>query len=219
MADYPSQNNTNTAPYYQPLTNDCNNSNNSTPYSKNNENQNPLQIQENQQNISKDKGNNTYTTPKDSCYYFCECIIYGLIFLGFIVSLTLFFIEFHPSCLGALFLSLIGFFIGLILPPNSYSINIDTYLGIITITVRKFFSCFNKKKKIRIIDIQQVIVESYFPYDESLGRSRVAFKLLDGKEVKGLEIDDESKKEGRNAFLMLRNNLPQNIPFGGNLAY
>ena len=62
-------------------------------------------------------------------------------------------------------------------------------------------------------------MESYFPYDESLGRSRVTFKLLDGKEVKGLEIDDESKKEGRNAFLMLRNNLPQNIPFGGNLAY
>ena len=45
------------------------------------------------------------------------------------------------------------------------------------------------------------------------------FKLVDEKAVKRFDMMDDKKKEGRNAFLILRSIIPQNIVFGGNLTY
>ena len=217
MADFPNQNNTNTTPYYQqPLTSDFNVSNNSTPYSNNNQNQ--LQIKENQQNSSKD--NNTYTSPFDAFQGCCQSCVYSISIFFFVISLTEFFITFNFAFLVGILPSLVFPISTALIFQGVYSIRIEPLLGTITLTRKKFFfSCFNKKKIIQINEIQQVIVENYIPEDLLYGNSRVIFKLVDGKEVKGLDIYDKDKKEGRNVFFMIKNNLPQSIPFGGNLAY
>ena len=100
-------------------------------------------------------------------------------------------------------------------------INVEPYFVIITIKDPKLFCCFNKKRKIQINQLQQVIIESYVSHsgEHDWNYSKIIFKLVDGKEVKGFDIMDETKKEGRNAFLILRSIIPQNIVFGGNLTY
>ena len=56
-------------------------------------------------------------------------------------------------------------------------------------------------------------------YEYDSNYSRIIFKLVDGKEVKGFDILDDNSKEGRNAYAILKSGVPQNIAFGGNLAY
>ena len=116
------------------------------------------------------------------------------------------------------FIALIGFILGV--TTLETSINVDLYLGIIAITDTKFFCCFNRHKKVQINELKQIILESYASHKKHNPHySKLIFKLVDGKEVKGFDILDENKREGRNAFEILRNVFPKNIPFEGNLTY
>ena len=222
MTDYTTQNNTNSAPLIPPLTSDYNTPNSQTPFSQNNANQNQSSIKVNQQQPYAGNGISvTYRTP-------CKCVIYIIIchslFL-IILGTTIFIIMFSQNVniliyLFPLIITLIGLLMG-ICNTLGTSINVEPYFGIITITDKKLFCCFNRKRKVQINQIQQIIVESYVSrgdeYDYNY--SKLMFKLVDGKEVKGFDMFDDDKKEGRNAFVILRSGVPQNIPFGGNLAH
>ena len=201
---------------------DYNTQNNQTPYSKNNSNQSNSTNQVNQKQPYSGRGNGinvTYRTP-------CRCWIYVMIchcFFLIIFGTTIFFIMMSQKisiwiCLIPHTFTLIGLLIG-IFGTYGTSINVDPYFGIITITDRKLFCC--RKRKVQINELQQIIVENYvfhgYEYDSNY--SRIIFKLVDGKEVKGFDILDDNSKEGRNAYAILKSGVPQNIAFGGNLAY
>ena len=74
--------------------------------------------------------------------------------------------------------------------------------------------CFSRKEVILISDLQQVIVE----HDaDEFDTFSVSFKLVDGRKVYG-GYDSNIGGQGKRVYKMIRNVLPQNIVFGGNLA-
>ena len=104
-----------------------------------------------------------------------------------------------------------------------YSINIDSSLRIITIRKVKLFFCFSTKKVIEINHIKQVIVQTDYSTNcfikgEHYNAFDVIFKLVDGNEVIGCTKIINKNGEGRKAFNIIRNALP-NIGFGGDLTY
>ena len=151
MIDYTTRNNANPAPLFPLLTSDYNTPNNQTPFSQNNANQNQSSIQDSGNEISV-----TYRTP-------CECVVYIII----CNSLFLMFSQNEDIliCLIPLVITLIGLLMGIYITLET-SINVEPYFGIITIKDKKLFCCFNRKRKVQINELQQIIVESYVSYGE-----------------------------------------------------
>ena len=213
MTDFPPPNKPNAAQYYQPITNDYNTPlNNAYPQNNLNIYQPPIQVN---QPYNSSGANAIYRSPLD-------CIICVFVVLFFIMGTgaailtvyegissgdtNLLFIALFP-----LLFTLISCIMGSLM--NVYfSINIQATFGTIIISKKKMCCCFNKKEILQINDVQQVIVQTDSTFE-------IIFKLRDGREVKGLSGVTNINGEGRKAFVIIRNALPQNIAFGGNLAY
>ena len=68
-------------------------------------------------------------------------------------------------------------------------------------------------------DIRLLIVDSFMKSgeEEDFPYFKIKFILKNGKELE-VYSGPNNKEEGRIAFQTLKNNLPENMPFGGNLA-
>ena len=204
MADFQNQSET---PYYEILT-----------PGKTETQKNPIIYQSsnevNQQTYN--YGNNAiYRSPCDFKY----CTLFIFIFFSFFVS-TIVMISvgiFEDSLkfkLLSFFPLIILTFVFIVGCTNNIFvvINISPSLGTIVITKRRLWCCFAKKEIVQINDVQEVIVHTQ---NYSVN---VIFKLSNGREVYGLsKIYDEN--EGRKAYKIIKNALPERISFSGNLAY
>ena len=105
-----------------------------------------------------------------------------------------------------------------------FSIDIENSFGTIIIKKVKLFFCFSKKEILQVNDLQQVVVQTDYSTTYEINgvhydAFEIIFKLNDGREVKGCSGVIDKNGEGRKAFNIVRSALPQNIAFGGNLAY
>ena len=96
----------------------------------------------------------------------------------------------------------------------STKIHIDNSVGIITITKRKFFCCFNESVKIQINKIEQAFIKE-IQLDEVDNKYEIFFKLLNGNEIPVCEY--ESKTGSYYDFNRIKSALPQNIIFNSNI--
>ena len=204
---------TNEPQYYQPL----------SPTNYGNQNQPPIQVD---QNYSPG-GNVNYRTP-------CNCIVCTIVVIFFTVGILASAFMIFNGALSADtkmiffgFIPLIFTIIATILGSCIslyWKISILSTLGIIRIEQKKICSYFSKIKTIQINDLQQVIVQtddstSYEICGVHYNAFEVIFKLANQRQVKGCTGVIDKNGEGRKAFTVIRNGLPQRIVFGGNLAY
>ena len=104
------------------------------------------------------------------------------------------------------------------------SITVDHYLQTVVIQSKRMCFCFSKTNIIQIGEIQQVIVQidhttSYNINGVYYNAFEIIFKLVNGREVRGCSGVINKNNEGARAASILRNGLPSNIPFGGELCY
>ena len=211
MSDYPPPNN---GPYYQPLYGPTSNQPPDYPPIQN---QAPIQVN---QPYNSSGTNASYRTP-------CNCIIGTLVVVFFITGFGAFVMMILIGELLFSFIPLIFVIVATIIGSVCglcYSIDVETAFGTITIYKKKMFFCFNKKEIIQVNSLQQVIVQTDYSTNYEINgvhynAFEIIFKLNDGKEVKGFSGVIDKNGEGRRAFVLIRNALPQNIAFGGNLAY
>ena len=207
--------------YYQPLTNDYNNyAYKASPYITSiNSNQSQLPPIQVNQEFNADGTKIIYKTPCNAgIFMMIFCNIYIILFGG-----TISFMMFYQKvtiyyCFIPLIFPLLGFSV-LIFSTIRTSINYDQYFGTIIIRKKKFLFCFNRKKQIQLNDIDQIIVDSYMESGEDNYHPyfSIKFKLKNGKEIEACH-ESNDHGEGRGVFVALKNALPQNTPFGGNLA-
>ena len=205
--------------YFQPLTNDYNESlNKKAPSSNNYSNQNLPPIQVNQQ-FSADGTIIIYKTPCNAgIFMMIFCYIYIILF-GSVISFMMFYKKVTIYfCFIPLIFPLLGFS-GLMFATIATYINYDKYFGTIIIKKKKSLFCFNRKKQIQLNDIEQIIVESYMESgeDNDFPYFRIKFKLKNGNEIEACHESNDNG-EGKRVFMALKNTLPQNTPFGGNLV-
>ena len=104
-----------------------------------------------------------------------------------------------------------------------YSLNINTYLGIIKVKTIKLYCCFNKTKTIIINEIQKVLIQKdnsvrYEINGRDVDAIEVVFVLHNESEIKGCSGLINSNNECYKIYNFLSNSLPQNIPIEGNLV-
>ena len=122
-----------------------------------------------------------------------------------------------------LFFLLIGIFIG---SRSSIltSITVDYNLGVIIFKTKKICFCFSISNIIEIKQINKVIIKNDFKTTIKTGRRSlhfafgIFFKLTDGTKVEGCSGLIDKNHEGKKVFRFLKNTLPKNIIFTGNLA-
>ena len=221
MTYFPPQNN---GPYYKPLYDS--NSNQSPNYpSQNTPNQYQPPIQVNQ----------PYNTPRTNTYYrtpinFILLLMFIALFITGIGVTAQIFSEMSPDDTQYIYFNFFPliFTLAAIIMGSIFSlyhaINIETSFGTIIIKKVKICCCFNKKTVIQINELQQIIIQTDYSTRYSINGAHyfgfeIIFKLVDGREIKGLSGVIDKNNEGRKVFSMLRNAVPQNIAFGGNLAY
>ena len=195
-----------------PLTNDDHTPNKEDQSPKTNDDQNQSPVQVNQPCTDNGINNNTYKTPTESVIISTSIF---LILIGF--SYTLFMALFELPIAPIIFTNIITVF-GILMGCSVIftSIKVDPYFGTITIMNKRFLLfCCNIKQKLQIDRLQLVNIERD-PKKKTL--IRITFKLIDEKEIK-VEINDRNGEESKKIFLFLRNNLPQNIAFSGELTY
>ena len=216
MTDFPPPTN---GPYAQPLYGPT--SSNYPPQNPPTQYQPPIQV--NQSSVS----NAHYRTP-------CNCIVGFICVVFFIVGIaaSAFMISTGISSgdsqqilfgLLPLIFTLVAFILGSCISLY-FSIDIENSFGTISIKKTKLFFCFSKKEIIEVNNLQQVIVQTDYSTNYEINgvhynAFEIIFKLNDGREVKGCSGVIDKNGEGRRAFVVMRNALPQNIAFGGNLAY
>ena len=207
-----------TDPYYQPLTAGVSYQPNTPP-----QYQQPIQV-----NQPVSMGSNaTYKTP-------CNCIVGFFVVTFFTVGVAVFAFMFasgissrQTSTILFSFIPLIFTAVAIILGSciSLYSIiNISATLGTIIINNKKMCFCCSKQQILQINNLQQVIVQTDYSTNYEINgvhynAFEVIFKLSDGSEIKGFSGVIDKNGEGRRAFQVIRNALPQRIGFGGNLAY
>jgi hypothetical protein len=183
--------------------------------------QNPPSIQVNQSNNH--SGNNViYKTPCKGIV----CLLVSLLFIlwvGMEILFTSFLIGASNAADGIYipFIPLIFLIISIIIGSCCnlyYSFNIDINSGVIYIDIKKMCCCLNKKKIVLIKDIRTIIVQvdmkaSYKVNGIIHKFFEIIFVLNDGKIVEGCSGVADINGEGKKAFSILRDNLPQNINF------
>jgi len=220
----------NAAPSYQPTTSDGIPYQQATtggiPYQQNTpaQYQPPIEVYQPVNSYGSDV---TYRTP-------CNCIVGFIVVIFFIVGVGVFsFMIVNGISTGQTqtilmaFIPLIFSVVATILGSciSLYVIiNISATSGLIIINKKKMCFCFSKQEVVQINDLQQVIVQTdYTTHYEINGvhydAFEVIFRLSDGREVKGCSGIIDKNGEGRRAFQIIRNALPQRIVFGGNLAF
>ena len=191
--------------------------------------QSPLIINQgyNSTNMPGSGSNVTYTTP-------CNCAVGGVITLFFIVGTSMFIImivyaisnqdgKLALVSLFPLFISILAIVLGS--KKNlCYSIIVDHYLQTVVIKSKRMCFCFSKYNTIQIGEIQQVIVQIDHTTSYQINRVyynafEIIFKLVNGREVRGCSGVINKNNEGARAASILRNALPPNITFGGDLCY
>jgi len=225
MTDFPPPNNPNAAPYYQPITNDYNTPlNNEYPQNNPNMYQPPIQVN---QPYNSSGANAIYRSPLNCII----CVIVTMFFImGTGIAVLMVYLGISSGDTNLLFIALFPLLFTLIscimgsLMSVYFSINIQATFGTIIISKKKMCCCFSKKEILQINDVQQVIVQTDYSTTYQINgvpysAFEIIFKLRDGREVKGLSGVIDKNGEGRKAFVIIRNALPQNIAFGGNLAY
>ena len=175
----------------------------------------------------KKKSNATYKTPCDYSNGFMVTIffIFGVGFFSFMIAIGISNVQSQAILMA--FIPLIFVVVATILGSciSLYVIiNISSTSGLIIINKKKMCFCFNKQECVQINDLQQVIVQTdtttrYKECGERYYSFEVIFRLSDGREVKGCSGIIDKDGEGRRAFQIIRNALPQRIVFDGNLAY
>ena len=98
----------------------------------------------------------------------------------------------------------------------STKIHIDNSAGIITITKRKTFYCFNVSVKIQIKEIEQAFIKERV-YDDSDNIYKIFFKLLNGNEI--LVCMYESLNETNKYFNIFKSELSDYIIFNDNIVH
>ena len=104
------------------------------------------------------------------------------------------------------------------------SITVDHYLQMVIIKSKRICCCFSKTNTIQIGEIQYVIVQidhktNYNINGVNYNAFEIIFKLVNGREVRGCSGVINKSNEGARAASILRNALPPNISFGGELCY
>ena len=171
--------------------------------------------------------NVTYTTP-------CNCVTGAIVTIFFIFGTTFFIVlialaisnqdgKFVLISLFPLVFSIVATVLG-IKYDLCASITVDQYLQTVVIKSKKMCCCFSKTNVIQISEIQQVIVQidqttSYRINRVYYNAFEIIFKLGNGREVRGCSGVINKNNEGARAASILRNALPPNIPFGGELCY
>ena len=171
--------------------------------------------------------NVTYTTPSN-------CIIGAIVTVFFIVGTSLFIFmialaisngdgKFVLISLFPLVFSIVATVLGSKFNLCA-SITVDHYLQTVVIQSKRMCFCFSKTNIIQIGEIQQVIVQidhttSYNINGVYYNAFEIIFKLVNGREVRGCSGVINKNNEGARAASILRNGLPSNIPFGGELCY
>ena len=171
--------------------------------------------------------NVNYKTP-------CNCIVGTLVVIFFTVGIAASaFMIVNGATSGETKMILFGF-IPLIFSAVAtilgscislyWIISIQPTLGKITISRKKICFFFSKVEIVNINDIQQVIVQTDYSTSYEINgvhynAFEVIFKLADQREVLGCRGVIDKNGEGRKAFTIIRNGLPQRIAFMGNLAY
>mgnify|MGYP006873163350 CR=1 FL=1 len=219
MTDYPPQNSMNTAPYGDPL------NSGSTAYPLNS--QTPIQqppLQVNEPNYGKSA---FYKTPCN-CIMGCLVVVFFIVGIGvsvLMISMGIANDETQTALFGliplifAVIATIMGSCISLYV-----TINISATLGTIIINKKKMCFCFSKQEVLQINEVQQVIVQTDYSTTYEINGVQynafeVIFKLIDGREVVGCSGIIDKNNEGRKAFQILKDSLPQKIGYGGNLAY
>ncbi len=82
------------------------------------------------------------------------------------------------------FILIVGYIPGSLMTIST-KIHIDNSTGIITITERKTFCCFNVSLKIQINKIEQAFIKQ-IEHDRSCNIHHIISRLLDGHEIKVL---------------------------------
>ena len=171
--------------------------------------------------------NVTYTTP-------CNCIIGVIVTVFFIFGTTFFIVlialaisnqdgKFVLISLFPLVFSIVATVLG-IKYDLCASITVDQYLQTVVIKSKKMCCCYSGTNIIQMSEIQQVIVQidqttSYRINRVYYNDFEIIFKLVNGREVRGCSGVINKNNEGARAASILRNALPPNIPFGGELCY
>ena len=203
------------------------------PYQQNNPisyQQQPIRVNQPVRSHKKKKKKKSKATYKTPCNYsngFMVTIffIFGVGFFSFMIAIGISNVQSQAILLA--FIPLIFVVVATILGSciSLYVIiNISSTSGLIIINKKKMCFCFNKQECVQINDLQQVIVQTdtttrYTECGERYYSFEVIFRLSDGREVKGCSGIIDKDGEGRRAFQIIRNALPQRIVFGGNLAY
>ena len=203
------------------------------PYQQNNPisyQQQPIRVNQPVRSHKKKKKKKSKATYKTPCNYsngFMVTIffIFGVGFFSFMIAIGISNVQSQAILLA--FIPLIFVVVATILGSciSLYVIiNISATSGLIIINKKKMCFCFSKQEVVQINDLQQVIVQTdYTTHYEINGvhydAFEVIFRLSDGREVKGCSGIIDKDGEGRRAFQIIRNALPQRIVFDGNLAY
>ena len=219
MTDYPpSQNSGYSSVYGDPL------ASGSTAYPLNNQAtvQPPLEVS---QAVAGKNG--FYKTP---CNCITGCIVVSFFITGvgvFLFMLVMGISSGETEQILFAFIPLIFAVIATILGSCSslyVTINISPTFGNIVINKKKMCFCFSKQEILQINDVQQVIVQTdphttYKINGVRYNAFEVIFKLVDGRSVVGCSGIIDKNGEGRRAFQIIRECLPQKVGYGGNLAY
>ena len=126
-------------------------------------------------------------------------------------------IEFGLFALIPFLFTLIAIILGSC--TNVYSIiNIESSSATVIIRRKKMCCCFNRKHIININSIREVIVQndghtSYEINGVHYNAFEVIFILNDGRKIVGCSGVINKEGELRNAYNILRDALPKNIPF------
>ena len=203
------------------------------PYQQNNPisyQQQPIRVNQPVRSHKKKKKKKSKATYKTPCNYsngFMVTIffIFGVGFFSFMIAIGISNVQSQAILMA--FIPLIFVVVATILGSciSLYVIiNISSTSGLIIINKKKMCFCFNKQECVQINDLQQVIVQTdtttrYKECGERYYSFEVIFRLSDGREVKGCSGIIDKDGEGRRAFQIIRNALPQRIVFDGNLAY
>jgi len=203
------------------------------PYQQNNPisyQQQPIRVNQPVRSHKKKKKKKSKATYKTPCNYsngFMVTIffIFGVGFFSFMIAIGISNVQSQAILMA--FIPLIFVVVATILGSciSLYVIiNISSTSGLIIINKKKMCFCFNKQECVQINDLQQVIVQTdtttrYTECGERYYSFEVIFRLSDGREVKGCSGIIDKDGEGRRAFQIIRNALPQRIVFDGNLAY
>jgi len=170
----------------------------------------------------------TYTTPYDSRPCYCFFLLLTAFSLVLILIIVLAIINSEIRFLfGALFLIVFAsiFLMGVGgCDPLSISIIVDKSQGIVFIKKKKIINLCNTKT-IHFSEIQEVIIRKDYGVsnmdDSPVKAFELIFKLIDKREIKpiyGFSGIVHDNNEIDKVYSILRNSLPPNIPFSGDLV-